>query len=97
MATDSNLGSLDFLKGGPSKPVSDQTPSSSNEMQLPQDVVDAVMRIPGIDGVWIERGADKTHVVVLHYTTPGPTDHLPRTVFGLTTRIVGGEPIRAGL
>lgn len=54
------------------------------------------MKMPGIDGVWVERAARGGRVVVLHYTPKGSTAHLPSVVHGLPTRIVGGEPIRAG-
>lgn len=63
--------------------------------QLPKAVVDKLMRVPGVDGVWIESDAGGLRVVVLHYTPGGPTTHLPSTVEGLPTRIVGGGPIRA--
>jgi hypothetical protein len=53
------------------------------------------MGIPGVNGVWIERDASGQRVVMLHYTPGGTKTHLPSTVEGLPTRIVGGEPIRA--
>jgi len=52
------------------------------------------MKIPGVDGVWLEKD-EGGGVVVLHYTPGGDSSHLPRQVQGMPTRIVGGEPIRA--
>lgn len=88
--------SLDFLASEP-VPVIGQSAASPNAAtdSLPKGVVDDLMRIPGVDGVWIERDANGQRVVVLHYTPGGATAHLPSTVKGLPTRIVGGEPIRA--
>ena len=86
----------DFLGSEP-VPVSRQAAQSQGAAagRLPQAVVDKLMRIGGVDGVWIERDASGQGVVVLHYTPKGPKAHLPSTVEGMPTRIVGGEPIRA--
>lgn len=88
--------SLDFLAAEP-VPVIGQPARSPNADAdcLPKAVVDKLMRIPGVDGVWVERDAGGRRVVVLHYTPGGAAAHLPDTVEGLPTRIVGGEPIRA--
>lgn len=96
MATNLPPQALDFLASEP-VPVTGQPAASAKPAaaQLPQAVVNKLMRIPGIDGVWIERDAGGQSVVVLHYTPGGATTHLPRQVQGLPTRIVGGEPIRA--
>lgn len=96
MATSSPIGSLDFLQGDPQPAGAGPAPAEDPADRLPQAVVDQVMRLPGVDGVWIERDAAGRRHVVLHYTPQGPTGHLPRTVHGLPTRVVGGEPIRAG-
>jgi hypothetical protein len=85
-------GSLDFLAAEPAPVTRHPAPDAD---RLPQATTDQLMRIPGIDGVWIERDAGGRRVVVLHYTPGGATTHLPGTVEGLPTRIVGGEPIRA--
>jgi predicted exporter len=97
MATNPPPGTLDFLRQAPAPVVSGPAVPEDPADRLPQSVVDQVMRLPGIDGVWIEREPTGARIVVLHYTPRGPTGHLPKTVHGLPTRIVGGEPIRAGL
>ena len=96
MVTSLPPGSLDFLASEPA-PVGAQAAESPGAAadRLPQAVVDELMRIPGVDGVWIEREASGRRVVVLHYTPGGAATHLPSRVRGLPTRIVGGEPIRA--
>lgn len=88
--------SLDFLASEP-VPVIGRPAPSPNEVadRLPKAVVDNLMRIPGVDGVWVERDVNGRRVVVLHYAPGGPTTHLPTVVEGLPTRIVGGAPIRA--
>ncbi|MDE2413957.1 MAG: hypothetical protein KGM60_04280 [Comamonadaceae bacterium] len=96
MATSLPPGSTDFLDLPP-LPVTQQVAGVAGGAadRLPQAVIDKVMGIPGVDGVWIERDATGQRVVVLHYTPRGSRAHLPATVAGLPTRIVGGEPIRA--
>lgn len=88
--------SLDFLASGPAPVVAQPalSPDAAADV-LPKAVVDDLMRIPGVDGVWIERDAGGRRVVVLHYTPGDAAAHLPGTVEGLPTRVVGGEPIRA--
>ncbi len=86
--------SLDFLSGDPAPVTSGSTPSPASTV-LPQRVVDDLMRIAGVDGVWVEQDPRGAPVVVLHYTPAGPAAHLPTRVQGMPTRIVGGEPIRA--
>jgi hypothetical protein len=97
MATTTPPGSLDFLSDAPAPAVPMPEVPEDPADRLPQSVVDQMMRLPGVDGVWVERESSGVRVVVLHYTPQGPTGHLPKTVHGLPTRIVGGEPIRAGL
>ena len=97
MATDLPPGSLNFLQGAPAPVGTAPAAADDPADRLPQAVVDQLMRLPGIDGVWVERDGRGGRVVVLHYTPKGPTAHLPKTVHGMPTRIVGGEPIRAGL
>lgn len=96
MATDLPPDLPDFLGAEPA-PVTRQATQgvATAADQLPQPAVDKLMRITGVDGVWIERDARGQCVVVLHYTPAGPTGHLPDRVDGMPTRIVGGEPIRA--
>lgn len=96
MVTSLPPGSTDFLASEP-VPVIGQAaaPSGAGADSLPKAVVDRLMCIPGVDGVWIEKDASGQRVVVLHYTPGGAKTHLPSTVEGLPTRIVGGEPIRA--
>lgn len=96
MATRLPPGSLDFLLSDPA-PVTDPgtSPAEDSADRLPQEVIDRLMRLRGVDGVWIERDASGQRVVVLHYTPGGAAPHLPTHVQGMPTRIVGGEPIRA--
>jgi hypothetical protein len=54
-----------------------------------------LLALDGVEGAWIERDAQGQAVVVLHYGRPGHPSHLPASVSGMPTRIVGGEPIRA--
>ena len=97
MAPSQPPGSLDFLHGAPEPVVPAPAVPDDPADRLPQAVIEELMRLPGVDGVWVEREARGARVVVLHYTPKGSTAHLPRTVHGLPTRVVGGEPIRAGL
>lgn len=98
MATHPPPESLDFLAQDP-QPVTaaDAAAAAAQDPadRLPQALVDQLMLLRGVDGVWIEREASGQRVVVLHYTPAGPAPHLPTHVHGLPTRIVGGEPIRA--
>ena len=89
--------SLDFLQGEPEpvQPGSSTTPDPAD--LLPQAVAEQLMTLDGIDGTWIERDARGQRVVVLHYSKPGRPTHLPAIAHGLPVRVVGGEPIRAGL
>lgn len=86
----------DFFGSEP-VPVTRQAAQSRGAVadRLPQAVVDKLMSLAGVDGVWIERDASGQRVVVLHYTPKGVKAHLPEAVEGMPTRIVGGEPIRA--
>ena len=96
MATSLPPGATDFLDSDP-LPVTRQAGGGTAVAadRLPQVVIDRLMGIAGVDGVWIERDAGGQRVVVLHYTPRGSRAHLPATVEGMPTRIVGGEPIRA--
>jgi hypothetical protein len=87
--------SFDFLDGDPAPVTSHAMPTSAPAAALPQRIVDDLMRIDGVDGVWVERDPRGAPVVVLHYSPAGPTSHLPTRVQGMPTRVVGGEPIRA--
>ena len=89
--------SLDFLQDSPAPVVPAPAVPDDPADRLPQTVIEELMRLPGVDGVWVERDARGARVVVLHYTPKGSTAHLPKTVHGLPTKIVGGEPIRAQL
>lgn len=97
MAAEPRLGALDCLHGDPVAVAAVAAPSGDEPPALPPDVVAGLMRLPGVDGVWVERGDGGEYVVVFHYTPRGATDQRPKQVQGLPTRIVGGEPIRAGL
>ncbi len=97
MTRPSTPGPLDFLKGDPAPVAPGAAAPEDPADRLPQATVNRLMAIPGVDGVWVERVPGGQRVVVLHYTPKGTTAHLPRQVDGMPTRIVGGEPIRAGL
>ena len=94
MPQDRRPQSLDFLQRGPTPVVPEPAPAAEAD-QLPQAVVDRLMHLDGVDGVWIEREPDGRRVVVLHYSRPGPAAHLPSQVLEMPTRVVGHEPIRA--
>lgn len=96
MATSFPPESLDFLALDP-VPVSGHPAGTADDSanRLPQAVIDELMRLRGVDGVWVERDSSGQRVVVLHYTPRGAASHLPRSVKGMPTRVVGGEPIRA--
>jgi len=85
---------LGFLAGEP-EPVRPQAGPPAAEDVLPQAVADRLLMLDGVDGAWIERDAQGQAVVVLHYSRAGHPAHLPASVSGMPTRIVGGEPIRA--
>jgi hypothetical protein len=98
MSTRPPSSPLDFLHAPP-EPVAPaahagRAPPAADT--LPAATVERLMRLPGVDGVWVERDASGQRVVVLHHSPPGPAPHLPRAVAGLPVRVVGGEPIRAG-
>ena len=88
--------SLDFLASNP-VPVTGPGARAEDDAadRLPQALTDQLMLLRGVDGVWIEREASGQRVVVLHYTPGGAAPHLPASVHGMPTRIVGDEPIRA--
>ena len=88
--------SLDFLQGDPEPVGPGSTAAPDPADRLPQPVADELMRLDGVDGVWVERDANGQRFVVLHYSKPGQPKHLPEMVRGLKVRVVGGEPIRAG-
>lgn len=85
---------LGFLAGDP-EPVRPQAGPPAVADVLPQAVADRLLALDGVDGAWIERDAQGQAMVVLHYSRPGQPSHLPASVSGMPTRIVGGEPIRA--
>ena len=96
MATRRLPESLDFLASDPVPVTGPGTSSAVDSADLlPQALIDQLMLLRGVDGVWIEREASGQRVVVLHYTPGDEAPHLPTSVRGLPTRIVGGEPIRA--
>jgi hypothetical protein len=88
--------SLDFLKADPvpvgTTPAGPAAPAAPT---LPPMVVDDLMRLDGVDGVWVEQDPAGKPIVVLHYSPSGPAPHLPPRVLGMPVRVVGGEPIRA--
>ena len=86
--------SLDFLSRPPAPTSPTQSSSSDRQDQLPQSTIDKLMALRGVDGVWIEMDASGVRHVVLHYSPAGVPSHLPASVDGMKTRIVGGERIR---
>ncbi len=94
MAAEFPPGSLDFLNVPPQSMAASAAAAPGVET-LPAGEVDRLMRLSGVDGVWIEHDAGGRPVVVMHYTPGGLATHLPKTVNGWPTRVVGGEPIRA--
>lgn len=85
---------LDFL-AVPPEPVGQAVAHDPDDL-LPQAVADGLLKLDGVDGAWIERDAHGQRFVVLHYARPGHPGHLPTLVNGLSVRVVGGEPIKAG-
>lgn len=95
MAAAFGPGSLDFLSVPPQL-VAPGTGSAPVAIEsLPAVEVERLMRLSGVDGVWVEHDTAGRPVVVLHYTPGGVATHLPKQVASWPTRIVGGEPIRA--
>jgi hypothetical protein len=91
-------GPLDFLSGPPAPVVEDlggpiERPLDAES--LPQPVIDRLMGLDGVDGVWMERDSCGERVVVLHYSPSTHPRHLPGQVEGMAVKIVGGDPIRA--
>jgi hypothetical protein len=86
---------LDFLKQDPEQvsPATRAQPRST--FVLPKTVVDRLMSIDGVDGVWIEARTDGSHEVVIYVTKPSALDRLPTRVEGLPVRPQLGEPIKA--
>lgn len=87
---------LDFLAQDP-VPVSPSdwaTPDPAD--LLPQAVADALLALDGVDGAWIERTPGGQREVVVHISHAGARSAVPERANGLPTRVVGGQPIRAG-
>jgi hypothetical protein len=87
--------SLDFLSGDPTPVGAQPSGSEASAAELPPEVVDSLMRIPGVDGVWVEITANGRREVVLYVTNLRDKPAVPRTIQGMPTRVIGGEPIRA--
>jgi hypothetical protein len=84
----------DFLSQEPT-PVESQA-HQPVDYRLPDAVVEQLMSIPGVDGVWIEYGEDHKPEVVLHITNAKALSSLPTVIQGLVVRPrVVGEPIKA--
>jgi len=95
---DRNVGPLDFLQADPS-PVSHSAAQAAVDPAdvLAQSSADRLLALDDVVGAWIERDAQGRRQVCVHVSRPGGGAGVPATVDGLPTRIVGGEPIRAGL
>ena len=93
-----STGPLDFLQGDPA-PVAraDAQARVDPADVLAQPSADRLLAIDDVVGAWIERDAHGKREVCVHVSRPGGGAGVPRVVDGMPTRIVGGEPIRAGL
>ncbi len=91
-------GTLDFLQGDPA-PVSRSAVEAKVDPGdvLPQPTADRLLALDDVVGAWIERNAQGRREICVHVSRPGGGADVPAVVDGLPTRIVGGEPIRAGL
>ena len=94
-----SLGSTDFLADEPAK-VSRRDAAQANappdpRLTLPPDVVTRLMRIEGVDGVWVEQDRSGGLSVVLHARDRLQAFTAPRTVNGMPVRVVHGGPINA--
>ena len=96
MASSRKTGPLDFLQGDPAPVAPAPRTAEDPADRLPAATVSKLMKLAGVDGVWVERLPSGERVVVLHHTPKGSTAHLPKQVNGMATKVVGGEPIRAG-
>lgn len=95
MASRKSLGSLDFLPQDPVRVQADGSARGDEGNVLPAKTIDALMRIPGVDGVWVEVDAQGRREVVIYVADPKQKVAVPTVVAGMATRIIGGEPIRA--
>ncbi|MBL8329525.1 MAG: hypothetical protein JNJ71_11770 [Rubrivivax sp.] len=90
-------GPLDFLQGDP-QPVPvppDEAALEPQGLRLPQAQIDALMAVPGVQGVWVEGADSASAVVVVHVDGSWQPFSVPRTVLGWPVRIHRGGPIRA--
>lgn len=99
MATRNPLGSTDFLATPPAK-VSRRDAAAAGapadpRLTLPPDVVTKLMRIEGVEGVWVEQDSPDAFSVVLHVRDRLQAFATPRTVNGMPVRVVRGGPINA--
>lgn len=95
MPSRKSLGSLDFLAQDPVR-VRTKDPARGDECDvLPAETIDALMRIPGVEGVWVEVNAQGRREVVLYVADLKQKVAVPPVVAGMPTRVIGGEPIRA--
>lgn len=95
MSSRKSLGSLDFLAHDPARVQSQDTARGDEADVLPAETIDALMRIPGVDGVWVEVNDKGQREVVIYVTDLKQKVAVPPVVAGMPTRIIGGEPIRA--
>ncbi|MCX8115676.1 MAG: hypothetical protein N3D71_11490 [Burkholderiaceae bacterium] len=95
MASRKSLGSLDFLAQDPVRVQTEDRAGGDDGDVLPAETIDALMRIPGVDGVWVEVNDKGQREVVIYVTDLKQKVAVPPIVAGMPTRIIGGEPIRA--
>lgn len=95
MASRKLLGSLDFLAQDPVRVQTEDPARGDDSDVLPAETIDALMRIPGVDGVWVEVNAKGQREVVIYVADLKQKVAVPPVVAGMPTRIIGGEPIRA--
>ncbi|GAB4470599.1 MAG: hypothetical protein OHK0044_13370 [Burkholderiaceae bacterium] len=95
MASRKSLGSLDFLAQDPAPVQTADAARGAEGDVLPAETIDALMRIPGVDGVWVEVNPNGQREVVIYRADLKQKAAVPPVVAGMPTRIIGGEPIRA--
>ncbi|MEW5880760.1 MAG: hypothetical protein AB1761_10000 [Pseudomonadota bacterium] len=95
MASRKSLGSLDFLAQDPVRAQTQDQARGDDGDVLPAETIEALMRIPGVDGVWVEVNDKGQREVVIYVADLKQKVAVPPVVAGMPTRIIGGEPIRA--
>lgn len=79
----------------PVAPSADDVSLEPRGLRLPQSIVDALMALPGVQGVWVEGESEAQAVVVVHVDASWQPYTVPRLVNGWPVRIDRGGPITA--